>query len=142
MTSFPAEGALDRIAGSVVTEALNVLIAEDAALIALDLRLSVEAARHRVVAIVRTADAAVRAVDRARPDAVLMDLTLASGSSGADAPHELLVRHGLRSIFISGNLDLPTRERLADLHPVAMLNKPFVRNQLEAALARHWEERG
>ena len=113
---------------------LNVLLVEDDALIAMDIQMSVEDAGHVVVATATTADEAVAAADRVCPDVALMDLRLADGSFGGDAARTILRRHGVRSIFLSGNLDPETRARLADLEPIAMINKPFLPHELTRAL--------
>ncbi|MEN3791650.1 response regulator [Fulvimarina sp. MAC3] len=113
---------------------LDILIVEDEVLIAMDVEQSVEDAGHRVVGIETTAGSAVKAVEARRPDVVLMDLKLADGSYGSDAAREILQRFGVRSIFISGNLDKATRERLVDLEPIAMLSKPFRAEELHEAL--------
>ncbi|EAU41687.1 hypothetical protein FP2506_14679 [Fulvimarina pelagi HTCC2506] len=114
---------------------LEILIVEDEVLIAMDVEQSVEDAGHCVMGIETTASAAVKAVELRRPDVVLMDLKLADGSFGGDAAREILHRFGIRSIFISGNLDSTTRKRLVDLEPIAMLSKPFRADELVEALA-------
>ena len=114
--------------------ALKVVIVEDDALIAMDVESFVEDAGHTVVATATTASDAIAAVDAHRPDVVLMDLRLADGSFGGDAAREILVRYGIRSIFLSGNLDPETRRALSDLEPIALISKPFRPKDLTAAL--------
>lgn len=132
-SASPATGTSDRSAGTAFRP-LDILIVEDEVLIAMDVEQSVEDAGHSVVKIATTAASAVKAAEDHRPDVVLMDLRLADGSSGADAAREILQRFGIRSIFISGNLDSVTRARLGGLEPVAMLSKPFGSDELVAAL--------
>ena len=114
--------------------ALRIVIVEDDALIAMDVESFVEDAGHVVVATATTASGAITAVDTHRPDVVLMDLRLADGSSGGDAAREILARFGIRSIFLSGNLDPDTRKALGDLEPIALISKPFRPKDLTAAL--------
>lgn len=120
---------------------LDILIVEDEILIAMDVEQSVEEAGHRVMGIETTASSAVTAVEKRRPDVVLMDLKLADGSFGGDAAREILQRFGIRSIFISGNLDKTTRDRLTDLEPIAMLSKPFRAHELLEALEAVMQKR-
>ena len=87
-----------------------------------------------VVTAPAEANGAVELAGQVRPDVVLMDLRLADGSFGADAARDILGRYGIRSIFVSGNLDPVTRAKLAELEPVAMISKPFVQHQLAQAL--------
>ena len=127
--------AIERDAGGgPVAVALDVLIVEDEVLIAMEVEMTVEDAGHNVVATEITAADAVAAAERHRPDVVLLDLRLADGSFGGDAAREILRRFGIRAIFLSGNLDAATRERLADLEPIAMLPKPFQSDELAQAL--------
>lgn len=121
-------------ASAVARRTLDVVIVEDEFLIAMDVEMRVEDAGHRVVGTASTADEAVATVERTRPDVVLMDLRLADGSFGGDAARTILKRYGIRSIFLSGNLDPDTRAKLADLEPIAMINKPFLSNELERAI--------
>ena len=114
---------------------LDVVVVEDEFLIAMDVEMRVEDAGHRVVASATTATEAVEAVERNRPDIVLMDLRLADGSFGGDAAREIYMRFGTRSIFLSGNLDPAIRAALAELEPIAMINKPFLSGELEHAIA-------
>ena len=113
---------------------LRIVIVEDELLIAMDIEMTVEDAGHEVVGQAMTADEAVQMVGRERPHAVLMDLRLANGSCGADAARRIRDRYGIRSIFLSGNLTPDKRAELADLEPLAMLNKPFSPVELAGAL--------
>lgn len=123
-----ATGAMPAPAG------LNVLVVEDDALVAMDIEMNVEEAGHVVIGRATTACEAIDAARRTPPDVVLMDLRLADGSFGGDAARAILREHGVRSIFLSGNLDPETRAKLADLEPIAMINKPFLPHELTRAL--------
>lgn len=118
----------------VTAGTLNVLVVEDDLIIAMDIEDNVEELGHTVVGSAITAGQAVELAERMRPDVILMDLRLADGSFGGDAAREIYQRFGIRSIFVSGNLDPATRRELAALEPIAMISKPFVQHQLAAAL--------
>lgn len=115
---------------------LRVVIVEDDLLIGMDLAMQLEDAGHQVVGTAVSEDQAVALVRTEKPDAVLMDLRLAGGSSGESAAERLYRRDGIRCIFVSGNLDPLTRERLAAFDPVGMLSKPIQPQQLVETLAR------
>ena len=121
-------------AEGVTGRALNILVVEDDMIIAMDVEDGIEELGHNVVGSAVTASQAVELAGQVRPDVVLMDLRLADGSFGGDAAREILSRFGIRSIFVSGNLDPVTRSQLAELEPVAMISKPFVQQQLAQAL--------
>ena len=113
---------------------LDILVVEDDMIIAMDVEDGIEELGHNVVGSAVTAAQAVELAGSLRPDVVLMDLRLADGSFGGDAARDILARYGIRSIFVSGNLDPVTRSQLAELEPVAMISKPFVQSQLAQAL--------
>jgi DNA-binding NarL/FixJ family response regulator len=65
-----------------------------------------------------------------------MDVRLARGSSGLDAARELHARQALRCIFLSANLDEPTRTALLPYEPIDFLGKPVLPISLERALKK------
>ena len=97
---------------------------EDEALIAMDIGMTLEDGGHEVVGTARSAPEAVELAAAHAPDIVLMDLNLANGTRGEDAAREILDRHGIRSIFVSGSIDEQRRSELRRLDPLGMLVKP------------------
>ncbi len=114
---------------------LRILIVEDDGLIALDLAMTVEELGHVVAGEAAEADAAVEAAGRLMPDIVMMDLKLRRGSSGVDAAEAIHGRYGIRSLFISGNIDGDVRARVAAIDPVGWLHKPVSPTALRRILA-------
>ncbi len=92
---------------------MRVLIVEDDAIIAKDIAMLVTELGQETCATAASATEACAA-----PDVVLMDIRLAGGSSGIDAARELYERQGLRCIFLSANLDEPTRAALSPYEPI------------------------
>lgn len=81
---------------------LRILIAEDEALIVMQLEMVLEEAGHRVVGSAATA---AEAIDKARgtlPDLVFVDLQLRGGSSGLDIVRTLR-DDGAMLIFVTAN---------------------------------------
>ena len=113
---------------------MRVLIAEDESLIAMYLTMLVVEFGHEVCAVAASASDAVAQVTAHRPDLVLMDIRLAHGSSGIDAAREIHDRHGLRCIFLSGNLDEATRAAVRSCNPIAFIGKPVLPIRLQRAL--------
>lgn len=118
--------------------AAAVLIVEDQTLIAWHLREIVEQAGLRVVDVARAPDEALDAARRDRPDFALMDVRLAHDTSGIDAARLLYECFGVRCIFISANIDVAMRKRVAGYRPLGFVGKPFLRAELLDAL-RHAE---
>lgn len=111
-----------------------VLIVEDQVLIALHLQDLVEEAGHQVGAMAHDAAEALAATARQRPAFAIMDLRLARGSSGIDAARELHKQHGVRSLFISANIDDEVRRQVAELQPLGFIGKPFLAAEVIAAV--------
>jgi CheY-like chemotaxis protein len=116
--------------------AATVLIVEDQMLIAWHLSDLIEGAGHRVLAIARDPAEAMEAATKERPDFALMDIRLHSGTSGLDAARMLFERWGVRSIYLSANLDAATRAQAEKLQPLGYVGKPFLPAELLQALNR------
>jgi CheY-like chemotaxis protein len=63
-------------------------------------------------------------------------IVLAGGSSGVDAARELYARQALRGIFLSANLDEPTRTELLPHDPIDFIGKPVLPILLQRALRK------
>jgi two-component system, response regulator PdtaR len=116
--------------------AATVLIVEDQVLIAWHLSDLVERAGHRVLAIARDPAEAMEAAARQRPDFALMDIRLHGGASGLEAARMLFECWGVRSIYISANLDPTTRAQAEQLQPLGFVGKPFLPAEIIAAVER------
>lgn len=106
--------------------AARILIVEDQMLIAWHLGDLIEGAGHRVLAIARDPAEAVEAATKERPDFALMDIRLHGGTSGLEAARMLYERWGVRSIYLSANLDPATRAQAEQLQPLGFVGKPFL----------------
>src|SRR4029450_5368148 len=105
---------------------MRVLIVEDEAIIALHLAILVAELGHEVCATAASAAGAIALATAHNPDVVLMDIRLAQGSSGIDAPRDLPAKQARRSIFLSATLDDPTRTALLPSEPIAFVGKPVL----------------
>jgi DNA-binding NarL/FixJ family response regulator len=104
----------------------GVLIVEDQVLIAIHLQDLVEEAGHPVSAIAHDTAAAMAAAARQRPAFAIMDLRLANGSNGVDAAQQLYETFGVRSLFVSANIDDEVRSKAARFEPLGFIGKPFL----------------
>ena len=112
----------------------RIVVVEDEIFIRLDLMTHLGTAGHAVVGTADSAEDAVSAVERERPDMVLMDVRLAGKRDGIDAALEIWNRFNIRSLFVSANLDAAARSRAAPANPLGFLEKPFTRANLLAAV--------
>jgi DNA-binding NarL/FixJ family response regulator len=115
---------------------MRVLIVEDEAIIALHLAILVAELGHEVCATAASAAGAIALATLHNPHVVLMDVRLADGSSGIDAARELHEQQALRCIFLSANLDEPTRRALLPYEPIDFVGKPVLPVVLQRALKK------
>jgi two-component system, response regulator PdtaR len=115
---------------------MRVLIVEDEAIVALHLAILVAELGHEVCATAASAAGAIALATLHNPHVVLMDVRLADGSSGIDAARELHAQQALRCIFLSANLDEPTRRALLPYEPIDFVGKPVLPVVLQQALKK------
>lgn len=101
----------------------SVMIIEDEAIIALDIKSIVESLGHTVVGIARTRSEAAAMATALQPELILADISLADGSSGIGAVNDIMVNADLPVIFITAFPErLLTGERP---EPTYLITKPF-----------------
>lgn len=111
-----------------------VLIAEDEVLVSHFLADLVEDAGMVVGGIARTAEDA-RAEAAARPpELALVDVNLKGGGNGIALAAGLMADHGTAIVFITGETGVADWPEVAALRPAAVLEKPFLPDELIAAL--------
>jgi CheY-like chemotaxis protein len=114
--------------------ATDVLIIEDEALIALDLKLILESLGHRVTAIARSRQEALNSAARNLPGLVIADIRLADGSSGLDAVNEMLSSFEMPVVFVTAYPEaLTTGERP---EPAFVVAKPFRADTIKAIVSQ------
>lgn len=114
--------------------ATDVLVIEDEAVIAMDIKELAEELGHRVSAIARTHGEAVAAARRARPGLVMADIRLADDSSGIDAVRDILTQIDAPIVFVTA---YPERLLTGDRpEPTYLVTKPFDRLALKATIGQ------
>lgn len=114
--------------------ATDVLIIEDEALIALDVKDLTEELGHHVTGIARTRAEAIAEARRHPPGLVLADIHLADDSSGIDAVRDILAQFDAPVIFVTAFPErLLTGERT---EPAYLITKPFDRMALKATISQ------
>jgi len=112
-----------------------VLVVEDDVLVAKDLERTLRRLGYRVVAVVRSARAALQAVGQTRPDLVLCDIGLKGSLDGIDLASSIRDQFGTPVVFLSGRSDPATLQRIARSDSLAYLMKPFREPELQASIA-------
>lgn len=117
----------------------RVVVAEDEALIRLDLTSLLEDAGYEVVAAVTDGQAAIEAVEEFRPDLVLMDVAMPV-LDGVTAASKITERRLCPVVMVTAYSQVELVERAADAGAMGYLVKPVSPNSLlpsiEVAIAR------
>jgi response regulator NasT len=120
----------------------RVVIAEDEAIIRLDLKETLEEEGYEVVAETGRGDEAVRLVDELRPDVVILDIKM-PGLDGLEAARQINEARTAATLVLTAFSQRDLIEEARDAGALAYLVKPFQRAELipaiEIALGRFRE---
>jgi len=119
----------------------EVMVVEDEALIAADIRESLESMGYGVRSVVASGEEAVARAGQERPDLVLMDIVLRDEMNGIEAAERIGAQCDIPVVFLSSNTNAEFIERSKAVAPFGYLVKPFedqeLRATIEMALVRH-----
>jgi CheY-like chemotaxis protein len=113
---------------------MRVLIVEDEAIIALDLKYRLRKLGYEVVACANTGEDAIQYACDIQPDLVLMDIQLKGSIDGIQAACQIRECVDIPVIFTTAQSDLATWEQIARSRPLfsmGFLNKPFSDHTLQ-----------
>ena len=123
----------------------TVLIVEDELIIARDMMTRLKALGCDVVAIAESAQQALRCMEVAKPDLVLMDIGLKGGIDGVEVAAEIGRRWAVPVVYVTGLNDETTMMRASATLPYGYVAKPFsdesFRGSIQAALLRRQMDR-
>ena len=118
----------------------QILIVEDEAIVAMDLKLHLQGLGYGVAATASSGEEAITLATRLKPDLVLMDISLGAGMDGIEAASHLQPM-GIPVVFLTAFADEGTLARAKDSGPYGYLLKPFderiIHSTVEMALYRH-----
>lgn len=112
----------------------KVLIVEDESIQAMIIRRIVEGEGYEVAGVVDYAEEVMAAIEKQRPDLVLMDIYLKGGMNGVEAVRAINEKHPLPVIYVTGNTDDETYESAMKTRHVAYMEKPVERAELCARM--------
>ena len=105
--------------------AIRVLIVEDDFLVASEAEAALIEAGFNVAAVVASAEDAIAAASKQRPDLAIVDIRLAGKRDGIDAAIELFKDYGVPCIFATAHSDAHARSRAEPAQPLGWLQKPY-----------------
>nr|MBS0021402.1 response regulator [Gammaproteobacteria bacterium] len=112
----------------------RILIAEDEAIVAVDIQSQLEAVGYRVLAVATSGQEARDQALEMRPDMVLMDIRLSGPLDGIDAAQAIRRKLDIPIVFLTAYADQETLQRAKATGPCGYLVKPFNERDLYATL--------
>lgn len=113
--------------------ATRVVIAEDEAIIRLDLRETLEEEAYEVVGETGRGDEAIRLVRELRPDLAILDIKM-PGVDGLDAARAITAEHICAVLILTAFSQRELVEQARDAGALAYLVKPFQKTDLVPAI--------
>lgn len=124
---------------------LRIMVVEDQAIVAKDIKATLEGLGYEVPAVAHTGEDAVRKAAETVPDLILMDINLRGEMDGIEAVGRIREKADIPVIFLTAYSDQATLDRAKLTSPMAYLIKPFeeseLRTAIEVALWRHGMEK-
>lgn len=124
--------------------AARVLVVEDDAIVAMDIRHALESMGYVVPDVLADGDAVVESARALQPDIVLMDIRLPGRLDGIEAGAAVSSELNLPVVFLSAHADTLTLERAKAAGSWGYLVKPFdqggLRAAIEVAMHRHRDQ--
>jgi PAS domain S-box-containing protein len=121
--------------------AASVFIVEDEAIVAEDLRGTLEKLGYSITGIAATGESAVRKIRETRPDLVLMDIHLAGKMDGIETAQEIRAWPKIPVIYLTAHADDESLRRAKVTEPYGYVLKPYDERELhsviEMALYKH-----
>ena len=111
----------------------QVLVVENEQIVALDLEACLETMGY-AVAFATTGEDATLAVEKLKPDLVLMDIRLDGSLDGIQAAEQIRRDSDTPLVFLTAYTDHQTIERAAKVDPAGYIVKPFDERELAATL--------
>jgi CheY-like chemotaxis protein len=113
---------------------LKLLLVEDEVLIAMLIERHLESLGYQVCEHVATGQAAIDSVAAQQPDIIFIDIRLPGGMDGVQAAQEIRARYDVPIIFMTGYSTPEILDRTQAVNPAAVLEKPLLPHQIEAAI--------
>lgn len=112
----------------------RILIVEDEAPHATDLKVRVETLGHHVLGVVDNGEKALHFVQRYRPDLVLMDVGIRGTADGVEAARTIWETTKTPFVYITAYSEASIMNRTDGVEPYGFVGKPFHDRELQAAI--------
>jgi PAS domain S-box-containing protein len=115
-------------------EKTQILIVEDASIVARDIQDTLEKLGYQVSGVVASGEAAVQHTIKRRPDLILMDIVLQGELDGIEAADRIRAQHDVPIVFLTAYEDEQTLQRAKITEPFGFILKPFKERELDIGI--------
>ncbi len=130
--------------GRLMGDEALILVAEDDALVGLDIVKALEGFQYKTIGPIATGESVIREAKANKPKLVLMDISLQGGMDGIEASKHIHQSLNIPIVFLTGDSDEKTLQRAMVVHPYGYLIKPFdpleLRSTIDLTLHRFAHE--
>ncbi|MGE5680296.1 MAG: PAS domain S-box protein, partial [Bacillota bacterium] len=112
----------------------RILIVEDEAIIAMDIKRRVLSLGYEVVALAFSASELLEKLANLKPDLILMDIILKGEMDGIEAARIIKSRYGIPVIYLTAHADEKTLQRAKLTEPYGYILKPFEVRDLQTSI--------
>jgi CheY-like chemotaxis protein len=119
---------------SETRETARILVVEDEAVIALDLKRRLEKLGYEVCGCADTGAEAIAIAVETEPNLILMDIIIEGSMDGVDAAAELVRHRDIPIVFLTAHTDAATIMRVKRIRPFGYLVKPFQERELDTTI--------
>jgi class 3 adenylate cyclase/AmiR/NasT family two-component response regulator len=119
----------------------RILIAEDEAVIAIDIAKTLKKLSYNVIGSCRNGRDVIQKTIELKPDLILMDVMLDGKISGIEAAEEIMSTHDIPVIYLTAYADSATLEKAKLTDPFGYVLKPYdertLHTSIEMAIYKH-----
>jgi len=112
----------------------RIMIVEDEAILLALTRTYLQNLQYEIAAEVNNGEDAIRQIDSAKPDIVLMDISMPGEFDGIRTAQEILKKMDIPIIFLTSHTDEETIDRATNLSPYGYLFRPIKQIELQVAI--------
>ncbi|MFA4876010.1 MAG: response regulator [Methanoregula sp.] len=124
---------------------IRIFIVEDEAIVASDIKETLQSLGYTVEGTAKTGETAVEKVNVRHPDLVLMDINLAGSMDGIEAAERIHRENSIPVIFLTAFADKALLDRAKKAEPYGYIIKPYdergLQSAIEMAVYKHQMER-
>lgn len=118
----------------MANEKANIMIVEDEAIVAEEIKISLEGMGYLVTSSVKTGESAIEKAEQDRPDVIIMDIRLEGQIDGIEASERIRSRFGIPVIFLTAYADDEKLDRAKLALPFGYLIKPIQNRDLKVTI--------